>query len=519
MKRIFITIAAIALTLISSFAFSACATSEKVSVKEIELTSEEYAFAIRKGNSELLDDVNGMLAEWKKDGSLEELITSYFDGDADFTYSNKTSAPREGDFVVATNAYFPPFESYAEDSSFCGVDIEIAYNIATELGRTLYVKDMEFDSIIPEIQSGSADIGMAGMTVNDERKMQVDFADGYYTSAQVIAVRATDTTFDSCKSADDAIAVLKSQNSKYIVGTQAGTTGYMYSAGDEDFGYEGFANLTTKAYSTGALAMQDLSNGRIDAVILDKQPSLMISESLNARFGEGVTKTNSFQIFWNRVTTPGTAMAILNGLKNTLIIAVLGLVLGFVIGCVLATLLIMPSGNAVAKGFKYFANLYIAVFRGTPMMVQLLLMHFAVFASIGIQPVIEVSLIFGFNSGAYMAEILRGGINAVDKGQMEAGRSVGLSYMQTMMRIVLPQAVKNILPTLGNEFIALIKETSVVSFITVIDIYKAFQSIANSTYEYIVPYLMLALVYLVLVIIITLLVRLLERRLRASDKR
>jgi len=145
-------------------------------------------------------------------------------------------------------------------------------------------------------------------------------------------------------------------------------------------------------------------------------------------------------------------------------------------------------------------------------------MVFAIFAIPGFK-VYAAILTFGINSGAYVSENIRAGIQSVDKGQMEAGRSLGMGYVATMVRIVLPQAIKNILPTLGNEFIALVKETSVVSFITVVDIYKAFQSIANSTYEYIVPYLMLALVYLVLVLLITLLVKLLERRLRASDRR
>ena len=118
-----------------------------------------------------------------------------------------------------------------------------------------------------------------------------------------------------------------------------------------------------------------------------------------------------------------------------------------------------------------------------------------------------------------MAEILRSGINAVDKGQMEASRSLGFGFTSSMIRIILPQAIKNILPTLGNEFITLIKETSVVSFIAVVDITKSFQNIANSTYEYIVPYIMLAVVYLVLVLAVTGIIKIVERRLRASDKR
>ena len=155
------------------------------------------------------------------------------------------------------------------------------------------------------------------------------------------------------------------------------------------------------------------------------------------------------------------------------------------------------------------------------MIVQLLLIHFVLFPLMGLEiPIlIEAVLAFGLNSGAYVSEIMRGGILSVDIGQTEAGRALGLNYRQTMLRIILPQAVKNVVPTLGNEFIALLKETSVVSFITVVDLTKAFQNIANSTYEFIIPYIVLALVYLVLVLIVTAIIKLIERRLRASDRR
>jgi polar amino acid transport system permease protein len=127
-------------------------------------------------------------------------------------------------------------------------------------------------------------------------------------------------------------------------------------------------------------------------------------------------------------------------------------------------------------------------------------------------------IVFGLNSGAYVSEIMRGGINSVDAGQMEAGRAVGLPYSTSMMKIVVPQAVKNILPTLGNEFIVLIKETSIVSFIAVTDLYKSFKQLGDPTYNYTVPYLMLALTYLVMVILISFGVRMLEKRLKRSER-
>lgn len=265
----------------ATIGMASCGGGEDVKVmKDILLTAEDYAFAIAKENTTLLEDVNGMLADWTADGSLATLINSYFDGDNDFKYENKTSAPEDDDFVMATNAAFPPFE-FKKGSAFTGVDVEIAYNIAQELGKDLFVYDMEFDSIISSVKTGESDIGMAGMTVNETRLLQVNFATPYYSSAQVITVRANDTTFDACKTAADVEAILAAKGKDYKVGTQNGTTGYMYSKGDEGFGYDGFTNLTTNGYTTGALAMKDLSNGKIDAVILDLQPSLLIAESIN----------------------------------------------------------------------------------------------------------------------------------------------------------------------------------------------------------------------------------------------
>lgn len=282
MKKSLIALATLAVGVTAACSFTACGKSENVKVLDtIELTAEDYAFGINKSNTDLLNSVNGYIAEWKADGSLEELINSYFDGTATFSYTNKTSTAQAGDFVVATNAYFPPFESYNDNGAFYGVDIEIAHKIATNLGKTLFVKDMDFDAIIADVQSGASDIAMAGITVTETRLEQVNFAESYYSSAQVITVLASDTTFKDCKTAEDVEAILKKQSSKYTIGTQSGTTGYMYSHGDEDFGYDGFTNLTTKAYNTGALAMQDLSNGKINAVILDLQPSKMIAASIN----------------------------------------------------------------------------------------------------------------------------------------------------------------------------------------------------------------------------------------------
>lgn len=236
----------------------------------------------------------------------------------------------------------------------------------------------------------------------------------------------------------------------------------------------------------------------------------------------------------------GAYKDVLEGLQNTMIIAFYGFILGIVIGTLIAVVRVLPKNNMMPKSgkkivriFSYirsyviprlldgFCAFYVGIFRGTPIVVQLLVFYFVALPLMGFTRVDSVTvaiIVFGMNSGAYISEIMRGGILSVDPGQMEGGRSVGMSYGATMMKIVIPQAIKNILPTLGNEFIALVKETSVVSFVGAVDLYKAFRSIGAATYQYMVPYLTMAVIYIVIVMIITMLIKLMERRLRKSDR-
>ncbi len=212
----------------------------------------------------------------------------------------------------------------------------------------------------------------------------------------------------------------------------------------------------------------------------------------------------------------------LDGLYATIIIAVCGLLIGIVIGILIAVTKVVPKYSPVVRVLSKISDVYVGFFRGTPMVVQLLLVYYVLLPAMGIRidsAIAVAVIVFGLNSGAYVSEIMRSGINSVDSGQLEAGRALGLSYSASMLRIVIPQAIKNIVPTLGNEFIVLVKETSVTSFITVVDLTKAFRGIASANYEYIIPYLMLALFYLVIVIIITLIIRAVERRFAKSDRR
>lgn len=212
---------------------------------------------------------------------------------------------------------------------------------------------------------------------------------------------------------------------------------------------------------------------------------------------------------------------VLEGLKNTLLIAVIGLIVGIIIGTLIATVRVIPKYKVLPRILNGFCSFYVGLFRGTPMVVQLLVCYYVLLPLMGVRMTgVQVSiLVFGLNSGAYISEIMRSGIQSVDIGQMEAGRAVGLSFGTTMLKIVIPQAVKNILPTLGNEFITLIKETSVVSFVGAADLYVAFNYIGSNSYEFMVPYLVMAIIYIVLVLIISLGIKIMERSLRKSDRR
>ena len=230
---------------------------------------------------------------------------------------------------------------------------------------------------------------------------------------------------------------------------------------------------------------------------------------------------NFFSKAYEMFIVGGAYKLMLEGLKYTLIIALFSVAIGIVLGAVVAVFKVIPQKYLFAKILNGAASVYIGVIRGTPIMVQLLLAYYGIFAASfrgnENKALIIAILMFGINSSAYVAEIIRGGIMSVDRGQMEAGRSLGFGYVTTMAKIIMPQAIKNILPALGNEFIVLVKETSVAGFITVFDVTRAARAVVADYHDAFVPYLILAGVYLVIVTIFTFLINMFEKRLRKSD--
>ena len=226
--------------------------------------------------------------------------------------------------------------------------------------------------------------------------------------------------------------------------------------------------------------------------------------------------SNIYQSFYRAIVPEQRYIAYLEGIKATLLISFFAILLGIAIG-VLVAILKVASTHMKWKWLSKICNVYINVIRGTPLMVQLLIMYNLIFTSRNTNELVVGAVCFGINSGAYVAEIIRAGIEAIDKGQMEAGRSLGLSYIQTMGLIILPQAVRNILPALGNEFITLIKETSVAGVIAVTDLTKAAQYIGSRTWDVLPPLIIAAAFYLILVLGLSKMLAVFERRLAKGD--
>ena len=255
-------------------------SAAKVKVVDIELSSEEYAFGVDKKQPELKEKCNELLKEMKSSGELEEISNHFFgDGEPVAVTSAKQDNSKD-QLVVATNAEFAPFE-YKEGDKFYGIDMEIAKLLADKLGKELVIVDMAFDAVLLSVQQQKADIGMAGLTVTEERAKQVDFSDPYYNAAQKIICKADDKTFDNCKTKEDVDKILQGFDKSVLIGGQNGTTGQYYVEGSDDWDFPGLpAECVT--YKSGSLAVQDMLNGNIKYVIIDAAPAAAITASINA---------------------------------------------------------------------------------------------------------------------------------------------------------------------------------------------------------------------------------------------
>lgn len=391
-------------------------------ILEEVFVEETYAGVIAKGNTSLLDSVNLAFKELKRSGIYDSIINTYINGTSSFHYKPKTENGEK--LVLATNAQFPPYEFHSA-KGIEGIDIEIAYFIADFLGKTLDIQDMEFDGIINAVNSGKADIGLAGFTITEERKKSINFTTPYAQSKIVIVVR---------KNIQDA-----------------------------------------KSYS----------------------------------FKE---------LLYNNFIKESRWKFIVEGLGNTLIISILAALLGIVIGICISFIRFIHDTMGSMKLLNKISKIYLAIIRGTPVMVQLLIIYYIIFSSVNVNKILVAVIAFGINSGAYVSEILRSGFKGIDPGQIEAGRSLGLRFRHILRHIAFPQAFKNSLPAMTNEFITLIKETSICGYIGLTDLTRGGDIIRSLTYEAMLPLLAVAVIYFIMVAGLSTFVSRLERRLKKNER-
>ena len=287
MKKIITLILALTMILGMTFTLASCniggGDADLVKVVDVKLTDEEYAFVAKKGNTALVNDFNAFLAEIKGNGTFDTLVAKYFEGKGEkvgYDVTTTDVANTDSNLVVVTNCPFEPFEYIGDDGKIYGLDIEIAAAYAQSKGLTLVIKNIGFDDIFTQVDAGYADIGMAGITVSEDRAALYDFTDTYFNASQKLIVAADNTDFDNCKTVEDVEAVLANLSGKKI-GFQNGTTGGMYIVGDADWGYAGFSNIDGKGYASAQEAVTDLVNGNLYAVVVDEAPAGAIVKAVN----------------------------------------------------------------------------------------------------------------------------------------------------------------------------------------------------------------------------------------------
>ena len=461
------------------------------------------------------------------------------------------------------NGGYPVANSPGEYAN--GYDVRFAEKIAEHLGKKLEIYKIEWDGLIPALTSGKIDAILAGMSPTDERRKQIDFSLPYYR-AKLLVVVPKDSKYKNAKSINDFKgAKITGQLGTFhadvvdqmegvdkqepmdsfptmIAATNAGTLdGYVseeagaqsaissnpkltYIKFDDDKNFKTSDDDTTIAVGLAkGSPMTEEVNAYLKDLDIDKVQDEIMTEMVKITTAEEVHKTFFEEVkdIWDQYKD-----LFLKGVVNTLLIAIISTILGFIIGLVVAVIRridVNKKTNPIGFYFHKFINallsIYVEVFRGTPMMVQSVIIFYGLkqYFDIDLSTMFAAILIVSINTGAYLSEVVRGGINAVNAGQFEACKAIGMSNSQAMVHIILPQTIKTILPSLGNEFVINIKDTSVLNVISVTELFFMSKSVAGSTYQYFPTYLITAVIYLVLTFTITRILLLIERRFNDRD--
>ena len=453
-----------------------------------------------------------------------------------------------------------------------GYDVAIAKRIAEGLGKKLEIYKIDWDGLIPALTSGKIDAIVAGMSPTEERLKQIDFTDSYY-NATIGVVTKKDSAYANAKSIHDfkdakitaqmgtfhldlidqmdgvkkqqaldsfptMIAATKAGNIDAYISDKSGAMNAI--AANADLVYNEFApedgfeiDPLLTSVAVGVKKGSDLEDNinKILANISDSEQdeimedmikiSTLQEEGEEESVEENQTFFGEMKSIWSRYSS-----LFLKGIVNTLFIAIVSTLLGFLIGLLVAIIrktevnkIKNPIGYAIYKIVNFLLGVYVEVFRGTPMMVQSVIIFYGLkqYFDIDLSTMFAAILIVSINTGAYLSEVVRGGINSINKGQFEACKALGMTHWQTMKNVVIPQAVRTILPSLGNEFVINIKDTSVLNVISVTELFFMSKSVAGSTYQYFPTYLITAIIYFVLTFAITRLLLLVEKRMSGRD--
>ncbi|HCY9442344.1 TPA: ABC transporter permease subunit [Staphylococcus aureus] len=445
-----------------------------------------------------------------------------------------------GELRVGLSADYAPMEfehTVNGKTEYAGVDIDLAKKIAKDNNLKLKIVNMSFDSLLGALKTGKIDIIISGMTSTPERKKQVDFSDSYMMTKNIMLVKK-----DKVSEYKD----IKDFNNKKV-GAQKGTE-------QEKIAQTEIENASITSLSRLPDVILALKSGKVEGAVVEKpvaeaylkqNPKLGISNvkfneeekdtviavpkdspKLLSQINKTIKEVKDKGLIDKYMTNAANAMNddsgfiskygsfFLKGIKITILISLIGVALGSILGAFVALMKLSKI-----KIISWIASIYIEILRGTPMLVQVFIVFFGITAALGldISALVCGTIALVINSSAYIAEIIRAGINAVDKGQMEAARSLGLNYRQTMKSIIMPQAIKNILPALGNEFVTLIKESSIVSTIGVGEIMFNAQVVQGISFDPFTPLLVAAALYFVLTFVLTRIMNMIEGRLNASD--
>ncbi|HDH6435810.1 TPA: ABC transporter permease subunit [Staphylococcus aureus MRSA-Lux-30] len=445
-----------------------------------------------------------------------------------------------GELRVGLSADYAPMEfehTINGKTEYAGVDIDLAKKIAKDNNLKLKIVNMSFDSLLGALKTGKIDIIISRMTSTPERKKQVDFSDSYMMTKNIMLVKK-----DKVNDYKD----IKDFNNKKV-GAQKGTE-------QEKIAQTEIENASITSLSRLPDVILALKSGKVEGVVVEKpvaeaylkqNPKLGISNvkfneeekdtviavpkdspKLLSQINKTIKEVKDKGLIDKYMTNAANAMNddsgfiskygsfFLKGIKITILISLIGVALGSILGAFVALMKLSKI-----KIISWIASIYIEILRGTPMLVQVFIVFFGITAALGldISALVCGTIALVINSSAYIAEIIRAGINAVDKGQMEAARSLGLNYRQTMKSVIMPQAIKNILPALGNEFVTLIKESSIVSTIGVGEIMFNAQVVQGISFDPFTPLLVAAALYFVLTFVLTRIMNMIEGRLNASD--